>query len=70
MFYYDPFKLKLAALACCDVSFVLSNQLAEKYINSQLLLPTFSYGYFVFDEISKYCVLINYYCEFIDIKLS
>lgn len=63
------FKLKLAALACCDVSFVLSNKLAKKYINSQLLLLTFSYGYFVLDEISKYCNLINHHCEFIDIKL-
>lgn len=40
------FKLKLAALAYCDVSFVLSIHLAEKYsscqLNRQLLWLSFS----------------------------
>lgn len=62
------FKVKLAALACCDASFVFSIQLAEKY-NSQLLLRTFSCGCFVLDGISKYCNFVNHHSKFIDVKL-
>lgn len=44
-------KLNLAALACCDASFVLLNQLAEEYTNNQPVLLTFSYSSFPFGEI-------------------
>lgn len=43
-------KLKLAALACCDASFVLLNQLAQEYTNNQPVLLTFSYSSFAFGE--------------------